>query len=95
MKKLFAGANRNMDIVCPSSVILAKHLNDTSSESSGSPSMENINDNSLNDADNEQPQPQQQNDEFPHVLTEEQRANSYRWARPPEHMIPTFVDWEE
>ncbi len=95
MKKLFAGANRNTDIICPSSVIVEKYFNDTSSESSESPSMENLNDDSLSGSDNEQPQQQQQNDAFPHVLTEEQRANSYRWAQPPERMIPTFVDWED
>ena len=91
MKKLFTGANRGIDIVCHSAVILAKYLDDRSSDdSSSSPSMENLND-SVSVSDNEQRK--QPIDTFPHVLTEEQRATAFKWAAPPEDIVPTFIDW--
>lgn len=93
MKKLFTGANRGIDIICHSAVILAKYLNDKSSDdSSSSPSMENLND-SVSVSDNEPPQPKQPINEFPHVLTEEQRATAFKWAAPPENIVPSFIDW--
>ena len=98
MKKLFYGANKTIDILCPSSAILARFMKDKYDESSSSgtpstsPSIETLID-SVSGSDNEQPQQKQTIDSFPHVLTEEQRATGFKWAQPPESIVPEFVDW--
>ena len=90
MKKLFYGANRSMDILCPSACIQVHYLKDMYEESSsGSPSMDSLNDNSggsNKDASTI--------NEFPHVLSEEQRATAFKWAPIPESIVPTFVPYE-
>ncbi len=101
MKKLFCGANKAIDILCPSAHILARYLNEKYVESSSSetpstsPSIETLN-NQLTDSDSEKHNENQINkqivtDEFPHVLTEEQRASAFKWAPPPEYIVPTFI----
>ena len=108
MKKLFTGANKAIDITCPSTAIITRYLKDkydesSSSESpSSSPSIEKLNDH-LNGSDNETSMVEtvkeepismtQPITEFPHVLTEEQRATAFRWAPPPQSLIPEFIEW--
>lgn len=103
MKKLFCGANKAIDILCPSAVLLARYLKDKFDESSssdspsGSPSIETLND-QITDSDSENVNEKREKehsviDEFPHVLTEEQRASAFKWAPPPEQIIPSFIDW--
>lgn len=115
MKKLFCGANKNIDILCPSTQILARFMKDKYDESSSSeppstsPSIDMLN-TQLTDSDSEKHyetdideflqvfgqrcEPLRSGSEersFPHVLTEEQRATAFKWAPPPEHMVPTFI----
>ena len=110
MKKLFCGANKSIDITCPSTAIIARYLKDKYDESSSSgtpsssPSIEKLNDR-LSGSDNEtfiteaiNEQPifvTQTTDAFPHVLTEEQRATAFKWAPPPQSLVPEFIEWNE
>lgn len=110
MKKLFCGANKAIDILCPSARILARYLKDkydesSSSESpSASPSIETLNER-LTDSESENidekqinaniKPPRQTINEFPHVLTEEQRATAFKWAPPPQSIVPEFIDWRD
>ena len=98
MKKLFYGANKAVDILCPSSAILARFMKDKNNESSSSgtpstsPSTDTLN-TQLSDSDSEKHNETTVN-EFPHVLTEEQRESAYyKWAQPPQSIVPEFVDW--
>lgn len=87
-----------------------KYDESSSSESpSSSPSIEKLNDRlsgsdnetSITEQINEQPPNEQPTavtqtiDEFPHVLTEEQRATAFRWAPPPQSLVPEFIEWRE
>lgn len=91
MKKLFYGANKAIDIVCPSEELVARYLKDKYEESSSSdtpsssPSIELL---SEQETEVAKPEPLM---EFPHVLTEEQRATSFKWAPPPESIVPSFM----
>ena len=95
MKKLFCGANKAIDILCPSAQILARYLKDKYDESSSSgtpstsPSIETLS-TQLSDSDSEK---HNETTEFPHVLTEEQRATGFKWAQPPQSIVPEFIDW--
>ena len=95
MKKTFYGANKAIDILCPSARILARYLKDKYDESSSSgtpstsPSIETL-DTQLTDSDSEKHN-ETTIDEFPHVLTEEQRATAFKWAPPPEYIVPSFI----
>lgn len=91
MKKLFYGANRSIDILCPSSCIKVHYLKDMyeESSSSGSPSID-----SLNDTIEGNNKDVSIIDETPHVLSEEQRAASFKWAPIPEAIVPTFVPYQ-
>ena len=91
MKKLFYGANKAIDIVCPSEELVARYLKDKYEESSSSdtpsssPSIELL---SEQETEVAKPEPLM---EFPHVLTEEQRATGFKWAPPPEYIVPSFM----
>ena len=91
MKKIFCGANKAIDILCPSAHILTRYLNDKYDESSSSgipstsPSIDML---SEQEMESTKPEPLM---EFPHVLTEEQRASAFKWAPPPEYIVPIFI----
>ena len=91
MKKTFYGANKAIDIVCPSEELLSRYLKDKYEESSSSdtpstsPSIETLSEQEMEVA---KPEPLM---EFPHVLTEEQRATAFKWAPPPESIVPSFM----
>mgnify|MGYP003289320330 CR=1 FL=1 len=87
MKKLFCGANKEINILCPSAQILARFMKDKYDEnfSSGTPSTSPSIDSNIEKYN------ETIIDEFPHVLTEEQRATGFKWAPPPEYIVPTFI----
>lgn len=95
MKKLFYGANKSIDIICPSAAIMVRFMKDKYDESSSSgtpstsPSIETLNA-QLTDSDSEKYNEITIN-EFPHVLTEEQRATAFKWAQPPQSIVPEFI----
>ena len=104
MKKLFYGANKAIDILCPSAVLSARYLKDKYSESSSSespstsPSIERLTDSDSEIIDEKQiktniESSHQTINEFPHVLTEEQRATAFKWAPPPQSIVPEFISW--
>ncbi len=90
MKKTFYGANKAIDIVCPSEELMARYLKDKYEENSSSdtPSSPSIDMLSEQEMEATKPEPLM---EFPHVLTEEQRATSFKWAPPPESIVPSFM----
>ena len=100
MKKLFYGANKTIDIRCPSMSVQTQYTRDKYDENSSS--AERLND-IQHSSDNEQPikiqinQPDEEKsppvnglEEFPHVLTAEQRSHAFKWAIPPQSIIPEF-----
>jgi hypothetical protein len=103
MKKIFYGANKAIDIVCPSEELTERYLKDKYEESSSSdtpsssPSID-----VLSEQETESTKPEllmeflrtpggSEERSFPHVLTEEQRATAFKWAPPPESIVPSFI----